>query len=186
MKEEVWKPVKDYEGLYEVSNLGRVRSLDRKVRGGVRVYKGKIRRLMRNWDGYLRVALTKDGNAKVFFVHRLVSMAFIPNPEGKSQVNHIDGVKSNNVLENLEWVSASENGLHAYATGLSKISEESKSRRIKAWSKRVRCIDDGNTFDQIKMAAEYYGLSASGICHTLSGKQKTTGGRRFEYIDKKD
>ena len=113
---EIWKPVKGYEGLYEVSNLGRVRSFDKYVsctRNGVEMdilHKGKILKPVKRQHGYLGVMLYgKGGHAtrgfKTFSVHRLVAEAFIPNPNGLPEVNHIDEDKTNNKAENLEWIS---------------------------------------------------------------------------------
>ena len=110
---EIWKPVKEFEGLYEVSNLGQVRSLNYKRTKGT-----KILKLVIDKDGYLRVNLYKNGKQYNKKVHRLVTAAFIPNPEGKTEVNHIDGNKTNNRVENLEWVTHSENIQHAWESGL--------------------------------------------------------------------
>lgn len=114
--EETFVPVKDYEGFYEVSNLGRVRSLYRvDCRGQKR--KSQIIKQVRIL-GYHKVSLSKDRIEKQHFVHRLVAIAFIPNTHNKPQVNHIDGNKSNNKLSNLEWCSSLENINHAINTSL--------------------------------------------------------------------
>ena len=116
---EEWKPVDGYEGLYEVSNRGRVRSLDRFTTGNRnRKIKGKILRNCHNQLNYCIVQLCKDGVPKKTRVHRLVASAFIPNDEGKPYVNHIDGDPSNNDVSNLEWCTQAENIQHAYETGL--------------------------------------------------------------------
>ena len=109
---EIWKPVKGFEN-YEVSNLGQVKSLNYN-----RTKEAKILRLCKNKDGYLTVTLYKNGKGYAKKVHRLVTAAFIPNPEGKTEVNHIDGNKTNNRVENLEWATHSENMHHAWETGL--------------------------------------------------------------------
>lgn len=103
---EEWKPVVGYEGMYDVSNLGKVR----------RRYKTTPTRLLKlsPHDGYLRAHLCRDNKARMWFVHRLVAEAFIDNPDGKPFVNHIDGNRSNNVVSNLEWVTMSENHRHAF------------------------------------------------------------------------
>ena len=114
--DEIWKPVKGYEGLYQVSNLARVRSLDRSrtVRdayGGymTRTDKGKIVSKTDNGHGYLIVQLRKDGHRKNHYVHRVVAEAFCNNPEDKPDVNHKDYNIKNNLPENLEWVTTKEN-----------------------------------------------------------------------------
>lgn len=107
MINEEWKPVKGYEGRYEVSNLGRVRSLKRATTNGV-VLKQTIK------HGYMHVCLSKENKPSTKRVHRLVAEAFIANPMGKPVVNHIDGDKTNNAASNLEWATNSENELHSF------------------------------------------------------------------------
>ena len=106
---EIWKDIQGYEGLYQVSNLGRIK----------RVWcKPKILTPKPNKKGYLRIYFYKGKNKKFLRVHRLVAQAFIPNPENKPQINHIDGNKSNNCVSNLEWVTNDENYKHALKMGL--------------------------------------------------------------------
>ena len=107
MTEEIWRPVVGYEGLYEVSNTGRVRSLDRYVRRNY-FKKGRILKL-NDRRGYLFVELCLNNKTKNFSVHRLVAQAFIPNPDNLPQVNHIDEDKLNNRVENLEWCDSKYN-----------------------------------------------------------------------------
>lgn len=101
---EIWKPIDGFEGLYEVSNLGKVKSL-----GNDKSRKEKFLKPAKNRDGYLLVTLCRNGKHKMFQVHRLVATMFIPNPEGFEQVNHIDEVKTNNCVSNLEWCNAKYN-----------------------------------------------------------------------------
>lgn len=109
--EEIWKPIKGYEGYYEVSNLGRVRRLDRYDYGCgyARFYKGGILKSLCGSNGYLHVMLCRDGTRLTKSVHRLVATTFIPNPENLPQVNHKDEDKSNNTVTNLEWCSSKYN-----------------------------------------------------------------------------
>lgn len=104
---EVWRNIKGYEGLYQVSNLGRVRN----------VLKNKIKYTRLN-KGYVIIDLYKDGIRKTYQVHRLVAIAFIPNPKNYNEVNHISGIKTCNCSKNLEWCNRSMNMIHAYKTGL--------------------------------------------------------------------
>ncbi|MFJ5713154.1 NUMOD4 motif-containing HNH endonuclease [Neobacillus sp. NPDC093127] len=126
-KVTTWKDIVGYEGLYQVSNQGDVKGLDRKGVDG-RDLKGKVLKPKMNTCGYLQVNLCKNRIKKFLYVHRLVAKAFLNNPNGFSQVNHIDGVKTNNNLENLEWVSPTTNLKHAFSIGLKSNSGESHSQ----------------------------------------------------------
>lgn len=125
---EVWKDIPDFEGFYQVSNIGRVRSLDRVVTfkdGSMRKYKGKVLKPSIGNSGYEQVRLCNDGGCNTKSIHRLVLEAFKPHVNMIDlQVNHIDGVKLNNHLTNLEWVTARDNILHAHDTGLTNIMGE--------------------------------------------------------------
>ena len=122
LRDEEWKAVVGYEGLYEVSSHGNVRSLTRVVRRpgptGDLTINGRDMELFVTPKGYHRLQLNKDGKKRNHLVHRLVAEAFIPNPEGKPDVNHKDSCKDNNRVSNLEWVTCSENLTHAYEEGL--------------------------------------------------------------------
>jgi NUMOD4 motif/HNH endonuclease len=117
MTVEVWKSVVGYKGRYEVSSMGRVRSLDRLSSIG-RIVKGRMMVLPISHAGYPRVQLTDHGKPDTQIVSRLVAKAFIPNPENKPCVNHIDGRPLNNSVDNLEWATYQENTRHAVDTGL--------------------------------------------------------------------
>ena len=113
---EVWRGIADYEEYYQVSNFGRIRSLDRVGDNG-RVYKGVTRALSDNGKGYLHVELKLKGKGKSLYVHRAVATAFLPNPENKPEVNHKDLNTSNNCVTNLEWVTRAENMQHSAMFG---------------------------------------------------------------------
>lgn len=115
--EEIWKQIDDGYEQYQISTFGRVKSLKRKSE--------KILSLDKDRNGYMNVKLSKDGVIRKFKVHRLVALAFIANPDNLPEVNHKDGNKANNCIDNLEWTTRSQNMRHAYDTGLKEVSEES-------------------------------------------------------------
>ena len=128
---EVWKDIEGFEGIYQVSNKGQIKSLDMEVKyptGTIRIQKGRIlSRGKRNW--YHRVNLCKNGKSYPYHAHRLVAAAFLLNPDAKREVNHIDGDKTNNCISNLEWVTGSENMKHAFKTGLNSFKVLGDSRK---------------------------------------------------------
>lgn len=120
--EEIWKTILGYEGLYEISSYGNVRSLDRVVTrsdGNERFAKGKRLSKIKS-NGYWRANLSRDGKVSPVGVHRLVAIAFLRNPEAKPQVNHIDEIRTNNHIGNLEWATAKENVNHG--SGLQRMA----------------------------------------------------------------
>ncbi len=118
---EIWKPVVGYEGLYEVSSNGRVKSIDRVLIdriGREKLFKGRILSTHLDRYGYPICKLWMGSKGKTSTVHRLVAISFLENENNKPQVNHIDGNKENNSIDNLEWVTNSENDIHAFEIGL--------------------------------------------------------------------
>ena len=117
MKKETWKNIKDYEGYYQISSYGRVKSLKRQVKtkNGFRIIKEKILKLKKDKDGYLGVILSKNSNTRTYKVHRLVAEYFLKNYNNLPQVNHIDGNKQNNYYENLEYVANLKNTNHYHS-----------------------------------------------------------------------
>lgn len=188
---EIWKAIPGYEGYYEVSSLGRVRSLDRTTTywrdGGIQsvTYRGRMLKLNQGEDGYLHVMLpildTSPRKYQYKSVHRIAAETFIPNPQAKPQVNHIDGDTANNCIENLEWVTQVENMAHAKETGLWNPQKCGEASRHKLGI-RVRCIETGKTFDSIKAAATWSNNDDSMVkesCET--GRPRK--GYTFEYVN---
>lgn len=120
---EEWRNIAGYEGLYQVSNLGRVKSLDRKRRSGAGEYVQKGRVMSASNDRYYAVTLYKCGKCKKFMIHRLVACTFIPTSNKKLVVNHIDGNRKNNHVNNLEWCTQKQNIAHAISIGIGTIGE---------------------------------------------------------------
>jgi len=163
---ETWKYIDGYEGYYEVSTLGNVRSIDRKVpnaRHGEINCKGKKLKPAIDACGYFRVALSKNRKLSTYKVHRLVMLAFIG--ESKLQVNHKNGIKTDNRLENLEYCTQSENILHAYQNNLMKPSIGSKNGNSKLNEDQVRIIryELPRTNKAREQAAKAFNVSASQI-----------------------
>ena len=166
MSKEVWRDVKDYEGLYQVSDRGRVKSLNYH-----RSDKEKILKQSKHKSGYMYAALYKDGERKYYRVHRLVATAFIPNPENYSEVNHLDDNHSNNCVKNLEWCSSKYN--RNYGTR--------NERASKSTSKSVICVETGEVFNSIKEAHEKTGIVASCISGCVNHKKRYRTARRYHW-----
>lgn len=189
MLNEVWKAIPGFEGRYEVSDKGRIRTCSN-GRWGNR-QSCRIMSLKVNTVGYFCVNLYKPfsgGKSTCQMVHRLVAEAFIPNPENKPQVNHIDGNKLNNKVENLEWVTASENKYHAVRTGLQKPSKKQKEITIQRCSIPVVVFDadmnEVGRFGSAKDAARATGADHSAVTKCCRGKLKTTKGFYYKYLQK--
>lgn len=178
--DEAWADIDGFEGMYQVSTIGRVRSLPRDVamRRGGREYtmhhKGRVLRQVRSKDGYATVQIFKDSKPHTFKVHRLVATAFISNQDNLPEVNHIDGNKTNNTVENLEWCTKSHNMRHAYENGL--ISKENKTFN----RKKVR-RSDGVVFTSLTEAANASGTHVGNVSACCHGKLAHTSGYGFEF-----
>lgn len=185
--EEVWKPISEYEGFYEVSNTGKVRSLDHFRKSGFGSYFMKGRELKQNFgnSGYLQVGLSKFGSKKFVMVHRLVAKTFLENKSSScTAVNHKDGNKSNNNVSNLEWVTYSENQTHAYKNGLNRWVE-GKGRPSKPVVKIE--LNSGKvlaTYDSMGAAARDNGKSyVSSIKRCCENKTKSAYGFKWFYLE---
>lgn len=158
IEEEAWKDIPNCDGLYQVSNLGNVKSLGRYVRvsdklGGRRKKKESLLKFEVCKNGYLRVSLNKDGGRKHFLVHRLVAEAFIPNPQNMPQINHKDEDKTNNRVENLEWCDAKYNSNYGKRTMKSSIA---KFKPVKQYDLQGNFIRE---FSSFKEASDSVGVS---------------------------
>ena len=180
MEKEIWKDIKGFEGRYQVSNFGNIKSLPKlhKYNRGYYLTKEKILKNNIGQRGYLYVNLSNENHySKGYQIHRLVAQAFIPNIENKPCVNHIDGNKRNNIVSNLEWCSYLENNIHAYKTGL----KENKSRaKIK-----VAQIKDGNivaTYNSLNSASKITGFGRTTLECAIKGIIKTAYGFEWKRI----
>ena len=189
---EIWKDIKGYKGKYQVSNIGRVKRLSRRMKTerwikkvGRNTTKEKILSSIKKSIGYTQVNLGKKGKMRVYLIHRLVGEAFIPNPENKSQINHKDGNKSNNRIDNLEWVTPRENDLHSYRvlghTGWTKgrfgrkhptskpvLQKTLDGRLIRKWECALDAVREG-------------GFDSGNISHCCRGEHKQHKGFIWEY-----
>ena len=167
---EEWRNIQGYEGLYMVSNLGRVKSLERMKWNGNGYYKvpEKILEGYDNGDGYLYVNLCKEGKRKQYRINRLVAMAFIPNPNNLPEVNHKDEIRTNNRVDNLEWCNRSYN------------VEYSQAKAVIGISKVSGLILE---FPSLMEASRQLGISQGNICDCLKGRQKSAGGYVWFYAD---
>lgn len=177
---EEWKPVVGYEGYYEVSNIGNVRTVERMIsdtRCCRYVRPSVVMRPFVDRKGRLRFILTKDKCRKISSAHRLVAMAFIPNPDNLPEVNHKDENPKNNRVENLEWCTSEYNRL--YGTHIERISQ-------KNWVQVIGTDKDGNEyrFASMKEAAEKTGARQENISHCCRGVHHTAGGYRWRYAEK--
>lgn len=190
---EEWKDIAGYEGLYQVSTLGRVRSFHGRRGATVRILSPR-----RCTNRYLMVYLAKEGIKVQRLIHRLVAEAFIDNPCKYPQVNHKDEDVTNNQVDNLEWCTAKYNmnyGTHnqrvAEKLKGKKLSAEAcakKSSKMKEWHKthrnpaqrNVLCVETGEVFESLKSAREF--SHSSGISNCLRGKSETSGGYHWRYV----
>lgn len=161
---------------YSVSDKGEVRN-DRT---------GNFVKPILSNSGYYRVRLWDHGKNKNFFVHRLVAIAFVPNSNNKPEVNHIDGDKTNNVVANLEWVTGAENKRHCREV-LGKVNRNPNLEAAhKACKKIVKCIDTGDIYESITVAAKAIGVTPSSLSAHLIGLNKKCKGLTFEYYTAKE
>jgi hypothetical protein len=177
---EIWKDIEGHEGLYQVSNLGRILSLPNKTHS-----ESIILKFLGGRGNYNYISLYKDGRSKTMSVHRIVAKAFIPNPDNKPEVNHTEGIQNDNTVEHLEWATRSENQLHRFrvlnqpGTFKNKFGSEHHS------SKPVHQFDVNgnllNTFQSTREAARILNKRHSSIAKCASGKKKHKSAYGFKW-----
>lgn len=180
-----WKDIVGYENEYQINQFGEIRTLnDSPKLKKYDVLKPQISKR----NGYVYQMLYKNGKEKLLRVHRLVAMAFLPNPNNLPQVNHKDGNKQNNSVDNLEWCEQSDNMKHAYKNGLQIPSENQRKAIIntnKLKQKKVCQIKDGkiiNTFSGISEASRQTKISISCISRCCNLKRKSTNGYEWRFL----
>ena len=190
MEQEIWKDIKGFEGIYQISSLGRVRSLDRWVNSkneSNKLVKGRILTPVYDKDGYTMVTLSSHGEHLKCKVHRLVCSAFIPNPENKPQVDHINAIKNDNRVENLRWCTSKENSNNPIT--LEKLprywkdafgNENPNSKTIIQFSLDGELV---RKWDCIRDASNHTGANYTSISQVLNGKLKQAGGYFWKYYD---
>ena len=180
--EEIWKAIEGYEGKYEVSNLGRVRSLPRTfldVNGRKQMFKGRVLKQNMRKNGYMVVTFYESGKFHQMMIHRLVAGAFIPNPNNLPLINHKDEDKTNNQVDNLEWCDKAYNNNYGH--------HHDKHNSAIGWYMRsvIQLSSDGETiatYPSVSEAARSIGVTAKAIRLCISGKNKKCGGYRWKYL----
>lgn len=167
--QEVWKPILGYEGLYEISNHGNVRSY-KNGKWGIRAEPRAI--FGQKGKHYKTVPLCRDGSKKTRPIHRLVAEAFLPNPENLSDVNHKDGNKDNNQVDNLEWCTHAENMRHASINDIGGFNR-----------RKIICLENGIVYKSVTDAAAKTGISRKALSNCLCGRCKTSGNKHWGYVE---
>ena len=177
--ERIWRPIFGFDDLYEINNIGEIKSLDRIHENSIynaRLTRSKFLKANINNSGYLNVRLKDlNGDVKTYLVHRLVALSFIENPENKEYVNHLDGNKLNNNINNLEWSTPSENNFHSINSKLNKCT-----RDIIMVDLRTKEII--NKFPSFHEAGRQLGIDYRKI-HRACTKNGSTEGFIFDYIE---
>lgn len=187
---EIWRDIKDYEGLYQVSNLGRVKSLEHKVKNkhGYRTVKERILKTFLDGGGYVQVYLYKNNTRTHYHVHRLVAQAFKPNPYNKPCINHLNKIRTDNRVDNLEWCTHEENNNWSDHNELISIAKtgvfniKGKSKPVLQYTMDMVFIKE---YPSVQEANRQTGIQVSSICNVCNCKRglKSTGGYIWKYKD---
>lgn len=208
MEEEIWKDIVGYEGLYQVSNLGNVKSLQRLEKtkdGKSRIRNGRIMKFSKSQ--YYQLDLCKNGFITKYSVHRLVAQAFIPNPNNYPCINHKDENKLNNTVENLEWCTYSYNSRYGESPKIRAIKHsiamkgkipwnkgkkaslqtriklsESHKGQVPSNAKKVMCVETREIYNSAKEAERNVNIFSSNILYVCYGQRKTAGGYHWEFV----
>jgi len=187
---EIWKKVNGYEDIYEVSNFGNVRSLNHKVNTGIKnqnyvIMRGRNLHIYQDKpNDYKYVKLCKNNKITKKYIHRLVAIAFIPNYNDLPVVNHIDGDKENNNIDNLEWCTAQENTQHAFKTNLIPIKKGAKhhyAKKIIQYDKNGNFIKEWGSIIDVEIELGICRTAISSVCRHKPHCY-TAGGFRWEYV----
>jgi hypothetical protein len=189
---EEWRPIPGFEGWYEASSLSRIRSVDRLIRksdGTTSLYRGKVMSLKTGKMGYVRILFVKQGERFYEPAHRMIALAFIPNPYNKPFINHKNGIKDDNRIENLEWCTLSENVKHAYATGLFIHPKPMKGRsgKMNPVARPVTATHingEVKSFETLKAAGDYTNNTSGNIHKNIHGLCGQLKGWNFQYATK--
>lgn len=183
---EIWSPIDGYEFSYEISNMGRVKSLGKYVQHGknkLTFHPSFIRKIQKCSNGYLFIILCKESKTKMKLVHRLVAKAFIPNPENKPQVNHKEGNKKDNRATELEWATKSEDNIHRYRyLKIPPVRNKGISGNDNNRSKKVLCTNNNITYESAGDAARKLNTHQSNISRICRNESTHYKGLNFKYI----
>lgn len=182
---EIWKDIPGFETRYQVSNMGRVKSKSYIRSNGFGLYRTREQILnpFKEKCGYLKVVLNKNGKKSRVKIHRLVAITFIPNPNNKSEIDHINTNVEDNRVDNLRWVTSSENKLNPITRArMAKAKKGANLKPVVCFSKNGILV---KAFNSAIEAGETLNISPAHICHCCKGKRNSAGGYRWEYAHTK-